>query len=106
MSKSYGPLDVHRSVWLHATILWKSGKKMADWAVCCSTLLHFALLKSPDLPVKDGYHSNYGGYDVDDEGSQHDAKAPGEAPSSWLTFNGEEAGIVLGYGGKYSHTYS
>jgi len=58
------------------------------------------------LPVKDGYHPHYGGYDVDDEGGQHDAKAPGEAPSSWLAFNGEEAGIVLGYGGKNSHAYS
>ena len=79
---------------------------MADCAVCCSALRHFTLLKGPDLPIKDGYHTHHCGYDVDDEGGQHDAEPPGKAPSLWLALNREEASIVLVDIGKYSHTYS
>ena len=51
-----------------------------------SSLLELGLLILPDLSIKNSYNTHYGGYDVDDEGRQGDAKPPGEAAFRWLAF--------------------
>ena len=70
-----------------------------------SSLLELGLLILPDLPIKNSYNTHNGGYDVDDEGRQGDAKPPGEAAFRWLALPWEESSIVPVNAGKYTDTY-
>ena len=71
-----------------------------------SSLLELRLLILPDLPIKNSYNTHHGGYDVDDEGSQGNAKPPGEAAFKSLALPWEESSIVSVNAGKYTDTYS
>lgn len=49
-----------------------------------SSVLELRLLILPDPPIKNSHHTHHGGYDVDDKGSQGDAKPPGETAIGWF----------------------